>query len=139
MKEGPMRVLVCGGRDFDDGEFLGRALDALAKMRPFSVLIQGGATGADALARTWALHHSIPLITEPADWNTHGRKAGPIRNQKMLDMHKPDVVVAFRGGKGTADMIRRAKRAGITVVSWDADTMLEIFDASSVQPETPDA
>jgi hypothetical protein len=50
-----------------------------------------------------------------ADWNTHGRAAGPIRNQRMLDEVKPELVVAFPGGRGTADMVRRAREAGVNV------------------------
>jgi hypothetical protein len=49
-----------------------------------------------------------------ADWSI-GRKAGPIRNQRMLDEHAPDLVVAFPGGRGTADMVRRARKSGVEV------------------------
>jgi len=51
-----------------------------------------------------------------AKWSKHGRAAGPIRNQEMIDECKPDLVVAFPGGRGTADMVRRAKAAGIRVI-----------------------
>jgi hypothetical protein len=52
-----------------------------------------------------------------ADWDKHGRAAGPIRNQQMLDEGKPDLVVAFLlpQGSGTLDMIRRTEKAGIEV------------------------
>ncbi|HEV7285225.1 MAG TPA: DUF2493 domain-containing protein [Kaistia sp.] len=106
-----MRVLVCGGRDFADRPRLNVALDGL---KP-SFLIHGGAPGADALADYWADIRGIPHRTFPADWNTHGKAAGPIRNQRMIDEGKPDLVIAFPGGRGTADMIRRAKAAGIPV------------------------
>ena len=58
----------------------------------------------------------IPVKEYPADWQKHGRAAGPIRNQQMLDEGKPDLVVAFDGGRGTADMIARAEKAGVRVV-----------------------
>ena len=51
-----------------------------------------------------------------ADWAKHGRKAGPIRNQRMIDEGRPDLVVAFPGGTGTADMVERARVAGIRVI-----------------------
>lgn len=51
----------------------------------------------------------------PADWKTHGKRAGSIRNQKMIDDYHPQLVVAFPGGAGTADMVRRARAAGIEV------------------------
>lgn len=50
----------------------------------------------------------------PADWSTHGKAAGPIRNQQMADA-RADLCLAFPGGKGISDMVRRAERAGIPV------------------------
>jgi len=116
-----MRVLVCGGRDYGDEPAVFGALDALRQRHGRLTIIQGGAPGADALARKWAsIQTSVHLINEPADWKTHGRAAGPIRNQRMLDEHKPDLVLAFPGGRGTSDMVRRAKAAGVEVVALPA-------------------
>lgn len=112
-----MRVVVCGGRDYDDREKVFATLDALQGQHGPLTIIQGGASGADALAVDWTYEQpSCHLINEPADWNKHGRSAGPIRNQTMLDMHKPQLVVAFPGGRGTADMVRRAEKAGVPVM-----------------------
>lgn len=111
------RVLVCGGREYTDRDAVFAALDLVKAAVGEMTVIQGGATGADALAREWcARQSSIHMVNEPADWRTHGRAAGPIRNQRMLDEHKPDVVIAFAGGRGTADMVRRAEAAGVPVV-----------------------
>lgn len=112
-----MRVLVCGGRDFHDKP---RVYCSLAEINgahetAISTLIEGGATGADELAKAWAFYASVPVETYRANWKADGRAAGPIRNQRMIDEGKPDLVVAFPGGRGTADMIRRAKAAGIPV------------------------
>ena len=52
----------------------------------------------------------------PADWKKYGKSAGPLRNQRMIDEGKPDLVVAFPGGVGTADMISRAKAYNISVL-----------------------
>lgn len=109
-----MRVLVCGGRDYADRRCVYAVLDDLAGHA--EEIICGGANGADALARDWAAYRSIPCHVYNADWETHGRKAGPLRNQKMLDEGKPDLVIAFPGGRGTADMLRRAERAGVAIV-----------------------
>lgn len=106
------RVLVCGGRNFDDAALLERTLCAL---RPCpTVIISGGAPGADKWAAVWGDHYAENEIY-PADWRRFGNRAGPIRNQRMLDDGKPDLVIAFPGGRGTADMVRRAKAAGIEV------------------------
>jgi hypothetical protein len=111
-----MKVLVCGGRDYSDAFKVGAAL---APLEP-SIVIQGGAKGADALAKEWAIKHDIHVWTYLADWETHGRAAGPIRNQWMLENSEPNVVVAFPGGRGTADMVRRAKKAGVRVIEIGA-------------------
>ena len=72
--------------------------------------------GADTLGAEWAKAQGIPCEVYMADWEGLGRKAGPIRNQRMLDEGKPDLVVAFPGGRGTADMVRRARSAGLDVL-----------------------
>jgi hypothetical protein len=107
-----MKVLVTGGREYSDSSCVYRYL---TQLKPTAV-IHGAATGADSLADAWAKHYAVPVTRYPADWRTHGRAAGPIRNQAMLDCERPDAVLAFPGGKGTADMVRRAERAGIRVI-----------------------
>jgi hypothetical protein len=79
------------------------------------VLVHGAASGADAMAGRWAGANGVSVTTFPADWNRYGRSAGPRRNQAMVDS-EPDLVVAFPGGRGTADMVRRAEAAGIRVL-----------------------
>lgn len=111
------RVLVCGGRDYNDRDHVWNTLCALDAARgPFAVVIHGCATGADKEGMGWAQALGRKHAPFQADWNTHGRAAGPLRNQRMIDQGKPDLVIAFPGGKGTADMVRRAKTAGIEVV-----------------------
>lgn len=112
-----MRVLVCGGRDWCDILAMMISMDKVYDERgPITHLMHGGAQGADDEARVWALQRDIPTTPYPADWRTHGKAAGPSRNQRMIDEGKPDLVVAFPGGRGTADMVRRAKAAGIEVM-----------------------
>jgi hypothetical protein len=109
------RVLVCGGRDYQDRDALFAALDRLHAEHAFTVLIAGGARGADTLAYEWATARSVPTEIYMAEWERLGRKAGPIRNQRMLDEGNPDLVVAFPGGKGTAGMTALARNAGVAV------------------------
>ena len=111
-----MKVLVCGGRDFNDSMTLGSWLGGIHKQGGISLLIHGGARGADFMAGKFAEWAGIPVKEYAADWYQHGKAAGPIRNQQMLDDGKPDLVVAFEGGRGTADMVRRAKAAGVRVI-----------------------
>lgn len=101
-------VLVCGGRDYSDKARVYEELDRLHALRPIGTVIHGCARGADAIAARWAFERGISVNPFPADWKTHGKKAGPMRNAKMLEEGKPDVVFAFPGGKGTSDMIGKA-------------------------------
>ena len=107
-----MIVAVTGGRDFTDIERVRRALSAL-EPRP-TLLIHGAALGADSLAAQVAAELGIPIEAHPADWETHKRAAGPIRNAEMV-ARRPDLLLAFPGGKGTANMTRQAIAAGIPV------------------------
>jgi len=106
------RVLVCGGRDFRHRHVVFAEMDQhSADWGPFKVLIQGGASGADWLARVWAEERGLEIVTFPADWKKHGPAAGPIRNQQMIEEGRPDIVIAFPGGRGTHDMMSRASKA----------------------------
>lgn len=121
--KGDMRVLICGGRDFGDVSLLWRTLDMLHKRHEFTWVIDGASDevtgpyiGADYWANQWARAHGIAWHRVPANWKKFGAAAGPIRNQEMLDKHQPILCVAFPGGRGTADMVRKARLAGIGVV-----------------------
>ena len=115
-----MRVLVCGGRDFADQALLEATLDALHHARVFTVVIEGDALGADRMAGEWAEVQGIAHEVFKADWDGLGAKAGPIRNQQMLDEGRPDLVIAFPGASGTDHMKRIARAAGIEVVEVQA-------------------
>lgn len=74
-------------------------------------VIHGAAKGADWLAGEVAKAAGYPVFTFPADWNTHGKAAGPLRNQAMANAAHS--CIALPGGSGTADMVKRmmAKKA----------------------------
>lgn len=108
-----MKVLVCGGRTYAKAEKVFQNLNMIHDIEPITEIIEGGANGADRLARDWARAHKIPVRTFEAQWATNGDKAGPLRNKQMLDEGKPWLVVAFPGGKGTMNMIGQARKAGI--------------------------
>lgn len=114
-----MRVLVCGGRNFEDAALLERTLNEIHDATAIKAVIHGGARGADSLAGAWARTRvasgPVEEIACPANWRRHGNAAGPIRNQHMLAAMRPHLVIAFAGGRGTADMVKRARAAGIEV------------------------
>ena len=91
------------------------ALDAMAEIVWIDAVIHGDPLGADRFAGGWARLRGIEEIPFPADWAAHGRAAGPIRNKRMLDEGRPDLVVAFPGGRGTANMVQQAMDPGLPV------------------------
>lgn len=111
-----MRVLVCGGRMFDKPKVIGRTLAAIHVQTPITLVITGGANGADRLGGDWAENNRIPLCVFPANWRFEGKAAGPKRNGRMLQFAKPDLVVAFEGGPGTDNMVAQAEAAGVPVI-----------------------
>jgi hypothetical protein len=113
-----IRVLVCGGRDYEDYWTLFEVLDGLHKSEGITCIIEGGALGADRFARRWAHARGIenkPCPVSDADWKRHGKRAGPMRNRWMLADGKPDRVIAFPGGRGTEDMMAQARMVGVPV------------------------
>lgn len=114
------RVVVTGGRSYTGRREVYEVLDNLKREHQEGLcIIQGGQSGADALARRWAQEHGVKGLTVDALWTYYGRfHAGPIRNRWMAE-EDPDVVIAFPGGKGTADMCRAAKAAGIPILRVD--------------------
>lgn len=112
-----MRVLVCGGRDYNDRGAAFAALDRVHVKRGIACVIEGGARGGDRLGAEWAELHGVAHIRCPADWARNGRAAGFLRNRSMLVTHKPDLVVALPGGRGTAHMVELARASGVTV--WE--------------------
>ena len=110
-----MRALVCGGRDYDDREDVWATLDVLHAEQGLEMILHGGARGADYWAKTWGEAMALPVINVDANWAAYPNGAGPIRNRWMIKYVPVDIVIAFPGGKGTADMIQVAKDNGIQV------------------------
>lgn len=109
--------LVCGGRSFGPPSVVAARLAALAAVHGLpSLIVHGGASGADQAAGLWAASVGVPVQVFPALWHVHGRSAGPRRNAAMLQASSPSLVVAFPGGRGTAHMVGLARRAGVPVV-----------------------
>lgn len=116
-----MKILVCGGREWRNYNFVDCILTLAHSKNPIDLLIHGGCRGVDTLAGQWALAKGIHQAAVPALWDYYRKQgrhavAGALRNEAMLIL-KPDGVIAFPGGAGTADMVRRARKAGIKV--WE--------------------
>ncbi|MCR6673261.1 DUF2493 domain-containing protein [Devosia ginsengisoli] len=127
------RVIVCGGRVYGNRRRLHAVLDAAVQRLGLDHVIAGGAMGADSLAAEWARLRDIPIDVFKAHWGREGKAAGHIRNARMIEQGKPDLVIAFPGGRGTANMVGQALAAGIPVhkIDWPAE-------AENAFPEEPD-
>ena len=106
-----MKTIIAGGRDIHDYEVV---LDAIKESQfPISVVVSGGAKGVDALGERYAEEMNLPLHIYAADWEQHGRAAGPIRNRKMAE--NAEALIAIWDGKsrGTKNMIETAEKKGL--------------------------
>ena len=108
-------MIVAGGRDFADYDMLSQECGRL--ICEGDEIVSGGAIGADSLAIRYAKELRRKYTVFRADWRTHGKAAGPIRNRQMAEY--ADTLIAFWDGKsrGTKNMIDEAKRAGMALIS----------------------
>ncbi len=112
-----MRVLVCGGRDGQDTEYVEKTLDRLLATRgPFERLIHGDARGVDRMAGKWARDHAVLEWDFLPEWHRLDADDALSRNQRMIEAGSPDLVVAFPGGTGTEHMVSLARAAHIEVI-----------------------
>jgi hypothetical protein len=116
-----MRLLVCGDRNWIDRAAINAELSFMHSEAPISLLIHGDCSGADRMAGEWAVANSVDVRARPAEWKL-GRRAGPMRNARMLAQEKPDRVIAFHddlpASTGTLDMMRKAQDKGVPVTLW---------------------
>ena len=113
-----MKVIIAGGRDFNNREVAFKCLDKRMWSKG-DVIVSGHASGADALGEEYAKAHGLDIDLHPANWREYGRAAGPIRNREMAEV--ADKLIAFWDGKsrGTKNMISEAKEKGLCVVVYD--------------------
>lgn len=116
------RLIIAGGRDFDDYDLLRKNCDFLLSKRVEAgytiTVISGKARGADSMGERYARVKGYTIIEMPADWNTHGKSAGYKRNSAMADCAKltEGACIAFHDGtsKGTQHMIDLCQTKGLS-------------------------
>ncbi len=107
-----MKLIIAGGRNYRLSDEDRQELDRI----PISEVVSGGAPGADAGGELYAKDHCLTVTRFPADWRTHGKAAGPIRNRQMAEY--ADGVALFPGGRGTDSMFAEATKAGIEIYDF---------------------
>ncbi len=112
-----MKTIIAGGRGIISYELVRHAINASG----FTIteVVSGCASGVDSLGEKWASRHDVPIRKFPADWNTHGKEAGPIRNQQMADYAEALIAIPGPESRGTWDMVRRAKARGLRVYVYE--------------------
>lgn len=108
-----LKVIVAGGRQFNDYERLKSVLDNIPK--PFAVVC-GEARGADTLGKRYAIENGLKVHSFPADWDTHGKSAGHKRNAQMAEFAGALVAFWDNSSRGTKSMIELARAKGLKVV-----------------------
>lgn len=119
-----MRLLVCGGRHYDDADAVRGELDGAHGTGPLTVLIHGGLAGIGTAAEAWAREHNVHVVRYPPNWTLLGNKAEAHRNAFMLADSRPDMVLAFPGGRDTAELVRTARAAGLPVLCVRIHTIM---------------
>ncbi|HEY2763334.1 MAG TPA: DUF2493 domain-containing protein [Pseudonocardiaceae bacterium] len=118
-----LRVLITGSREWRDRDVIRQALLSIASVHGIPArnvtVVHGAARGADSIAAEIAAQLGMVVEPHPADWKTHGKAAGVIRNAEMVCLGA-GVCLAFPLGRsvGTQDCMRRARKAGITVIDY---------------------
>lgn len=108
-----MKVIIAGGRDYRLTKSDFGVLDEFAKGFGVTEVVSGGARGVDSDGEKWAEKNGYTVKRFPADWDAYGSAAGPMRNAAMAAY--ADALIAFKGGKGTANMVKQARAKGLQV------------------------
>lgn len=108
-----MKVIIAGGRNYFNYEVLVEAIKE--SNLQISTVVSGGAKGVDALGERYAEEMNLQLNIYPADWETHGRSAGPIRNRKMAENAEALIALWDGESRGTKNMIETATKKGLIV------------------------
>jgi|CXWL01.1.fsa_nt_gi hypothetical protein len=114
-----MRLLMSGGRHFEDSVLVEGALSAIHRRAPITVLIHGGTPGLGAPAESWARRNAVHLVRYPANFSL-GKRGDFERDRFMLEDGRPQALLAFPGGRRTAELCQSARRRGTSIIYADA-------------------
>lgn len=113
-----MKVIIAGGRDISDKDLVFNLIDKTIQqwnadgLEPITEIVSGTAKGVDTLGEEYAKEHDIPVKRFPADWETNGKAAGPIRNKQMADYADRAIIVMHEDSRGSKNMFETMKKLG---------------------------
>lgn len=111
-----MKVIIAGSRTFTNSPELFKFCDLILSSHDEIEVVSGGASGPDKFGEMWAERSEHKVTVMPAEWNKHGKSAGPIRNQEMAEY--ADALIAFWDGesRGTKNMIEEARKKKLSPI-----------------------
>lgn len=119
-----MKTIIAGCRDFENYPFLQEMVNKFRQGQVITEVVSGGAKGADMLGEQYAIEYNLPLKIFPADWDKHGRAAGPIRNKQMAEYGDQLIAVWDGKSKGTENMIKTMNNLNKPVyIVWVGDPL----------------
>lgn len=110
-----MRLLVCGGRHFDDAVLVEAELTAFHAATPISVVIHGGLPCIGMPVESWARRNKVHVVRYPANFSL-GKSGDSLRDAFMLGDSRADMLLIFPGGRRTAELLREAERKQVPVI-----------------------
>lgn len=117
-----MNLAIVGYRKYNKKEDAFAHIDAFIKTHGMpNKIISGGADGADSLAKLYAYEHKIPFEEFPPDWGTYGKRAGPMRNTKIVEHATHVLAFVSKYSKGTNDTIIKATNRGLPITAIGID------------------
>lgn len=113
-----MRLIIAGSRHYPPREADALVTEAMRRLPAPSAVLSGTATGIDSAGERWALANGVPVERYPADWEKHGRAAGPLRNRVMAEAADALLLIWDGRSRGSASMLTEARQRKLRI--WQA-------------------
>lgn len=112
-----MKTIIAGTRTIEDKNVVYFAIEK--SQFKITEVVSGKAKGVDSIGEKWAIDNNIPIIEFPAHWTQFGKKAGPLRNQEMVEYADALIAVWNGASSGTKDVINRARKNGLKIFIYN--------------------
>lgn len=113
-----MKTIIAGSRTITNQKLVDSVITAAQKHFQIQEVVSGTARGVDLCGETFATQNNIPIKRFPADWNKHGRAAGPIRNEQMAQYADALILIWDGKSRGAASMLRLARKYNLKIIKF---------------------